>query len=212
MGTGTPPPRLDGQYLPCGADIDDLLEQVAAGRTDPDDGHQAHCPHCQAALTEFAALWAPVRDLADQPVPTPTGLVAGVMHHIEKLSQNVWYTLHLADTGAIRVATRVVAAVARRAALRVPGVRVALGRSSTTATAKATEAGTRLHRHPHTAVGVLGRTAVVELAVTVTYGQSIPDVARHVQQRVTNDLRRDIGLRDVVVNVTVDEVLPPPSS
>ena len=53
---------LNAVTLPCGADVDALLEQVADGHGADRDAHQRDCVHCQAALAEFAALWAPVID------------------------------------------------------------------------------------------------------------------------------------------------------
>jgi hypothetical protein len=50
----------------------------------------------------------------------------------------------------------------------IPGVRVALGHSTQGEIAALAEKATLGHRHPHAAVGVLGRTAVVDLAVAVT--------------------------------------------
>ena len=50
----------------------------------------------------------------------------------------------------------------------IPGVRVALGRSTESKIAALAEKATFGHRHPNAAVGVLGRTAVC-LAVAVTY-------------------------------------------
>jgi uncharacterized alkaline shock family protein YloU len=213
MTAGTPPDGTLGltqRQVPCGTDIDNLLEQVAEGRAAERDEHQSHCPHCQAALIELADVWAPVRQLAEQPVTTPTSILAAVIRHIDRLTHDMWYTLHQAEAGAIKVAARVIAVTARQAALRVPGVRIVFGRS--TATARAAEADTRQHRHPHAAAGVMGRTAVVDLALTVTYGQSIDHVARQVQQRVIADLRDTLGLQHVAVNITVDDVLPPPTN
>jgi hypothetical protein len=43
-------------------------------------------------------------------------------------------------------------------------VRVALGRSTHSKLAELAEQASLKHRHPHAAVGVLGRTAVVDLA------------------------------------------------
>jgi uncharacterized alkaline shock family protein YloU len=56
-------------------------------------------------------------------------------------------------------------------------------------------------------VGVLGRTAVVDLAVAVSYGDSAHAVAREIQQHVIAALRDRVGLQTVVVNVTVDDIL-----
>ena len=198
---------LEAVTLPCGADVDAVLEQVADGHAADLDAHQRDCVHCQAALTELAALWAPVAETAASPVPAPPGLTAAVMSQIRVLVRDVWYTLQTTDLGFVRIATRIVAALARDAARRVPGVRVALGRSTHSKLAALTERATAGHHHPHAAVGVLGRTAVVDLAVAVTYGDPVHEVARDIQQHVIATLREQIGLQTVAVNITVDDIL-----
>jgi len=198
---------LNAVTLPCGADVDELLEQVADGHGADRDAHQRECVHCQAALAEFAALWAPVIDTAARPVPAPRGLTAAVMSQIRVLVRDVWYTLQTTDLGVIRIAARIVAALARDSARMVPGVRVALGRSTHGKLAELAEHGSLKHRHPHAAVGVLGRTAVVDLAVAVTYGDPVRDVARDIQRHVIATLRESIGLQTITVNVTVDDIL-----
>jgi uncharacterized alkaline shock family protein YloU len=197
-----------GGRLACGMDVDEMLEQAADGHADQLTGHQQHCPHCRAALHEFSRVWEPVRRLAAEPVAIPAAVKAAVASQIRKLVSDVWYTLQLTDGGAIRVAARVVAAIARRAAQNVPGVRVAFGRSTHSTTAGLAEQSTLRHRHPHSAVGVLGRTAVVDLAIAVQYGENLDLIARQVQQRVTADLRACTVLREIAVNVTVDDILP----
>lgn len=196
------------QELVCGRSVDDVLEQAADGRSAERDEHQQTCPHCQAALGELADLWAPVAELAHEPVVAPAQLRQLILDQVDKLVQDIWYTLQFTDGGAVRIAARVVATVARDTARLVPGVRVALGRSTQSEVAKLVAKATRRHRHPHAAVGVLGRTAVVDLAVAVTYGAVVDDVARDVQQRVMRELQDNIGLKTVTVNVTVDDVLP----
>jgi uncharacterized alkaline shock family protein YloU len=89
----------------------------------------------------------------------------------------------------------------------IPGVRVALGRSTRGPLAALAEKATFGHRHPHAAVGVLGRTAVVDLAVAIGYGDRAQQVAREIQRSVMSTLRDQVGLRDVTVNVTIDDVL-----
>jgi uncharacterized alkaline shock family protein YloU len=198
---------LDASFLPCGAEVDVLLEQAAEGRGADRDAHQQDCVHCQAALGEFAILWDPVAELAAVPVSAPSGLVAAVMSQVRRLVHDIWYTLETTETGAIRIAARIVAALARDSAQTIPGVRVALGRSTHGKLAALTEKATFGHRHPGGAVGVLGRTAVVDLAVAVGYGEPAHQVARQIQQHVTKTLRDQVGLRDVTVNVTIDDVL-----
>ncbi|HEX8304040.1 MAG TPA: Asp23/Gls24 family envelope stress response protein [Jatrophihabitans sp.] len=199
------------QHLACGADVDELLEQVADGDADRLSEHQRTCPHCQAAIAEFRVLWAPVQEYARQPVRLPQRLRASVLKQVDRLVHDVWYTLQLTDIGAVRVAARVVAAVARDAASQVPGVRVALGRSTESRIARLVSRATSGHLHPHAAVGVLGRTAVVDLALAVSYGQPVHEVALEVQRRVIAELKENIGLQSVTVNVTVDDVSPKPA-
>ena len=197
---------LTAVTLPCGADVDPVLEQVADGHAADLDAHQRDCVHCRAAIAEFAALWAPMAETAASPVPAPAGLTAAVMSQIRVLVRDVWYTLQTTDLGFIRIAARIVAALARDTARLVPGVRVALGRSTHSNTVALTGPATVGHHHPRAAVGVLGRTAVVDLAVAVTYGEPLPEVARNMQQRVIATLRDQIGLQTAVVNVTIDDI------
>ena len=163
--------------------------------------------HCQAALGEFTALWGPVAELAAAPVSAPPGLVAAVMSQVRRLVHDIWYTLEITEIGAVRIAARIVAALARDSARMIPGVRVALGRSTHGKVAALAEKATFGHQHPHAAVGVLGRTAVVDLAVAIGYGHPAHQVAREIQRQVTATLRDQVGLRNVTVNVTIDDVL-----
>jgi uncharacterized alkaline shock family protein YloU len=195
------------RHLACGADIDELLEQAADGNAGQLTGHQRRCLHCQAALREFSRLWEPVRSLAAEHVAVLAALKAAVASQIRKLVADVWYTLQLSDTGAIRIAARVIATIARQAARTVPGVRAAFGRSTHSATAGPAESATLRHHHPPAAAGVLGRTAVVDLAIAAHYGTQLDAIARQVQQRAIADLRAKTGLHDVTVNVTIDDVI-----
>ena len=198
---------LGAATLACGADVDLLYEQVADGRGADRNAHQQQCVHCQAALSEFTALWGPVSELAAAPVPPPPGLAASVMSQMRALVRDIWYTLEITEIGAIRIAARIVATLARDCARMIPGVRVALGRSTQGRIAALPEKATFGHRHPQAAVGVLGRTAVVDLAVAVTYNDPVHEVARDIQRQVTATLRDQVGLRSVTVNVTVDDIL-----
>ena len=195
----------DSRELACGALVDDVLEHVADGDGDHLGDHRQHCPHCQAAITEFTRIWSPVRRLADEPVHVPHRLKTSVMRHVDKLVHDIGYTLDLTDAGAMRVATRVIAAIARDAARRVPGVRMVLARTTQSPMTDPLDT-----RNPNAEVGVLGRTTVVDLAVAVTYGQQVHHVAQEIQRRVTAELQHNVGLQTITVNVTVDDVLPGP--
>ena len=154
-------------------------------------------------------LWEPVVSAAGDAVAIPPGLSASIKSAVQRRIRDVWFTFEATDGGAIRVAARIVGVLARDTARRVPGVRVVLGRSSESKMAAIAEKATLGHRHPHSAVGVLGRTAAVDLAVAVTYGDPAPDVARQIQLDVITALRNGIGLTGIQVNIAVDDVLPP---
>jgi len=84
-----------------------------------------------------------------------------------------------------------VATRARDAARTVPRGPVALGRSTHGKVSRALPSGPPFSTiNPHAAVGVLGRTAVVDLAVAVSYGEPVHEVARHIQRQVIATLRR----------------------
>ena len=196
---------LTAGKLVCGADVDLLLEQVADGGGQLSD-HQRDCVHCRAAIGEFTALWDPVREVAATPVPPPAELTATVIRRIRRLVHDVGYTLQITDGGTIRIAARIVAALARDSARLVPGVRVAFGRSRHS-TLGAFASDGPLTQRPGASAGVLGRTAVVDLAVAVNYGMPVHDVARDIQRQVIAALHHGLGLQNVTVNVTVDDVL-----
>jgi len=193
--------------LACGADAGQLLEQAAGGLGGELTGHQRGCLHCQAALGEFSRIWESVRILAAEQISLPAAVRAAVSGQIRKLTADVWYALELTEGGAIRVAARVVARIARDAGRQVAGARVVFGRSTRAVAAVRAEAATLQHRHPAAAAGVLGRTAVVDLAVAAEYGQKLDAVAHAVQRRAIEELRARAGLTDVVVNVTIDDVI-----
>jgi uncharacterized alkaline shock family protein YloU len=193
--------------LSCGADVDALFEQVADGYADQLTDHQRDCVYCRAAISELSALWGPVRELAATPVPLPPGLTEAIISRIRRLVRDVGYTLQMTEGGALRIAARIVAALARDAASGVPGVRLALGRTVPgTLTASAGNV-LRGRRRARTAAGVLGRTAVVDLAVAVSYERPVHHVARDIQRQVAAALRKDCGLQAVTVNVSIDDIL-----
>ena len=70
--------------LPCGADLDPLVAQVADGAVPRDPGHQAGCPHCQAALAQLRELWSLAGRLARERVDAPDRIDAVVMGRIQR--------------------------------------------------------------------------------------------------------------------------------
>ena len=198
---------LNAGSLACGADVDTLLEQVADGHAGRLTDHQRDCVHCRAAIGELNTLWSPVRELAAASVPPPPGLATAVIGRIRRLVRDVGYTLEMTDGGAIRIAARIVAALARDSASRVPGVRLALGRTTHGALSALAQGAMPAERPAGTAAGVLGRTAVVDLTVAVNYDRPVHHVALDIQKQVAAALRNDLGLRAATVNVVIGDIL-----
>ena len=201
--TGSSP----GEQLACGRSWDALLEHVADGRDRPVDQHQRTCPHCQAARAELERVWAPVRSLAAEPVRAPRALLSKVMQQVHAAAEQSWYTLIPAEQGSTRIAARVIATLARRAAARVPGVRVVLGRTTEPRAARRAAAATDQHDPSGSAVGVAGSSTFVELAVAAQYDMPLHELAEHVRAAVVHDLTRLAALQNVQVDVTIDDVL-----
>jgi hypothetical protein len=70
--------------LPCGADLDAMVAQVADGAAPADPGHQAGCRHCQAALARLGELWSLAGRLARERVEAPEQIDAVVMGRIRR--------------------------------------------------------------------------------------------------------------------------------
>ena len=69
--------------LPCGADLDPLVAQVADD-VPGDLVHQADCPLCQAALAQLQELWSLVGRLAAERVDAPERIDAVVLGRIQR--------------------------------------------------------------------------------------------------------------------------------
>ena len=163
--------------------------------------------HCQAALQEFSRVWAPVRSLAAEQVAVPAALKtrrrqpdpqARRRRLVHPPAQRRRSHPHRRPRSSHH-RTR-----SRPQRPRRPG-RLRPQHRSTAATPA--ERATLRHRHPQAAAGVLGRTAVVDLAIAAHYGSRLDAIAREVQQRAIAELRAKAGLQDVTVNVTVDDVI-----
>ena len=70
--------------LPCGADPGLLVDQVADRLAPADPGHQAGCPHCQAALAQLEELWSLAGRLARERVEAPERIDAVVMGRMRR--------------------------------------------------------------------------------------------------------------------------------
>ena len=178
--------------LPCGADVDHLLEQAADGHAGQYNSHQAGCPHCQAALAEYDRLLTPVRDLAAEPVTVPDTVLAEVLRRIRGALPDADYGVIPSPRGTTRIAGHVVAMTARVVTEQVSGVRVALARHETTRV----EAGTS------------GLTTALRITLAADWGEDLHDLADRVRAAVAGAVADVTGLRAFRVDITIDDVLP----
>jgi uncharacterized alkaline shock family protein YloU len=197
------------EHLPCGVEVAELVEQVAAGRGDQRSDHQATCPHCSALLPELDRLWAPIGEFTREQVTPPPGLVTVVMRQVRRLVAAAWLSLRTSSRGTTRVARWVVARIAGLAARQVPGVHQVLSHVADIDTAsQPAPAGHNRQRRDAADVGA-GRTAI-HLDLVTQYGESIPAIAQAVRHTVTKRIQDLTGLEVTEVNITIDDIASKP--
>ncbi len=111
------------EQLPCGAELESLLVQVADHEPASDPEHQASCAYCQAALESLRREWMDVQALAREPVAIPGGVTARIMLATRELAVLLAdSTLIDGPRGETRISHIAVARVAQRLAAGIPGV------------------------------------------------------------------------------------------
>jgi uncharacterized alkaline shock family protein YloU len=197
--------------VPCGAWLDDLLEQVADGIPSADPAHQETCPHCRAALAELADLWIPVRRLAAVNVTAPSSLTSTIMERVHTIAAHGWHAVLTGQSGVTRIAAWVVAVIARRAAAGVPGVGTVHGQVTPPALGPvhAEYPPDRPSRAQHAAaagLGVAGRRVVIRIAVTAAAGRPLPALAEQIRRRVRAEVSTLTGLAVAAVDVEITDL------
>lgn len=188
--------------LVCGADSGALLTQVAEGRAAERDDHQRRCPHCQAALAEYARLWAPFDQLAGTEVHAPPGLLDRALAAIRETAGPTGWGRVSDPDGSFLVAARAVVSVAGHAARTCSGVRVAL--SALGELTDPADSGDAV------IAGVSGQSVAVELTVAAEYGHDLHRLATHLRDRVSAEVLAQTGLDVVEVDVSITDVFPRP--
>lgn len=188
----------DAQRLACGIAVDQLLTQVADNRPATDPAHQDHCPSCQTALADLRRLWAPVAELAAEDVRAPSTLLAAVLARIRDVTSDPLVVIVPTPSGPLRVAARVINAVARLAAGEVPAVGLALSHAADPT-------------HHSARDGEGGPPVDIKVDITAAYGAPLHLVAEAVRRRIAADLHHHLGLTTGTIDVTVLDVHPAPS-
>lgn len=176
--------------LACGVTLDLLVDQVTTKQQRPvDAAHQASCAHCQAALVALREAWGELRCFARQPVAVPPGLSERIMTHVSALRSRWGDGAVLAgERGETRIGERVIARVARGAALAVPGVALA------------------------SALGVIvdpaSRDQVrLRLRLTITFGPAVDALADAVRAQVSQQVSAQTGTRVAGVDIAVEDLI-----
>lgn len=186
---------MSADQLPCGADIDDIVNQVADGDAADRTPHQAGCPHCQAALAEYDRAFAPVRELTAQPVQVPDAVLEEVLRRLRGSLSDPAYAVLPGPQGVTRIAGHIVALTARTATEQVPGVHVALARSE-----PATGPGTEV------TAGVAGSSTALRITVAAAWGEDLHALADRIRRAVADAVRATTGLRPVEIDIVIDDM------
>lgn len=181
--------RVGGHPLPCGRFVEDVFDDLEAGRT---DDHGRSCPHCTTARRSLTTLVEATRALVDDPVEPPANLLDRIMQAVRAEARRgaaLPLTSPVPDLGPIDISEQAVAAVVRYAADTVEGVRARSCR------VVADPADPRALR--------------IEMTVSLRYGTGpAQDVLDTVRARIGSALRGQVGARAGAVDLDVVDLWP----
>lgn len=188
--------QLDGHPLPCGRLVEDVFDDIEAGRT---DAHGRTCEHCITAGRSLAALQEATRALVEDPAEPPAGLLDRIMQAVvaegrrgERLppaATNGSGDPFDIDLGPIDISEQAVAAVVRYAADTVDGVRARSCRVSID--------------------GDDPRALIIALTVSLRYGSGpVAEQIAVVRSRIATAVKGQVGVRAAGIDIRVVDVWP----
>jgi len=177
--------------LPCGVELDALIEQITEATSPRDPDHQAHCPYCQTALAGFRQGWSDVQTLAGAPVPIPPALTTRIMTRVRVLAHRAAQNLILAGArGHTQISHQVIAQIARRIALATPGVLFASAQPEPGETAGP-------------------RSVTLTLRLITTYGPALRPLAAAVRANLNRRLPNVTGAEIEHINIAITDIAEP---
>lgn len=117
-----------GHLLPCGRTVEDVWDDMEAGRI---TAHSLDCPHCTTARASLDQLAAATSALVDDPAEPPAGFLDKIMTAV-RADLSLGHTIALPSpasnplsnpTGQVDISTYALAAVLRYAVDGVEGIR-----------------------------------------------------------------------------------------
>jgi hypothetical protein len=177
--------------LPCGADLEQLVAQVADTEPAANPAHQARCPYCQATLRGLRDAWQDFHTLAIQPVPIPATLTAQIMARVRILARHATDSILLGHPrGETRISHALVGRVIGRVALGVPGVIFASARPIP-------------HQPPDP------RRLGVTIRLVVAYGPAIEALVQAVRAIIDRHVPALTGAQLTQIDITIEDIATP---
>lgn len=177
--------------LPCGVELDTLVDQITEGTVPPDPAHQAHCPYCQTALRGFRQGWSDLQTLAGAPVAIPRDLTTRIMTRVRVLARRAAQNIILAGVhGHTQISHQVIAQIAHRIALKIPGVLFASAQPDPGEAADPTR-------------------VKLTLQLITAYGPALHPLARAVRAALHRRLPRLTGAGIDTINIVIADIAEP---
>ena len=183
--------------LPCGAEPVDSLAQVCDGHGAELTRHQRDCAYCRPLLIEQEQLWAPVEELAAEPVRAPSSIVEGALAHLREIADGPGGRLLPSTTPP-----------GRTSCPGCPGS--GRGWSCATPASPPRRSRVRLALSRLGARGDVAEDGTVELALTVAvdHHQDLHALAERIRTEVAAHVHALTGVRPTSVDVHIDDVVP----
>jgi hypothetical protein len=177
--------------LPCGADLEQLVVQVADNEPAANPAHQGRCPYCQATLRRLRDAWEDVHTLATQPVPIPPALTAQIMARVRILAGHAADSILIGHPrGATRISHVVIGRVIQRVAFTVPGVIFASAR-------------------PIAPEPPDPRRVSVAIRLVVAYGPAVEALVQTVRAIIDRRVPALTGAQLTHIDITIEDIATP---
>ncbi|MET8186846.1 Asp23/Gls24 family envelope stress response protein [Streptomyces sp. NPDC005246] len=178
--------EAQGYVLPCGRDMETVWERLEPADTGLADTHDPNCEHCSAARQSLVILQDVTGRLASEEMGPPLGFTGRIMSAVRaEVRRHHMLALPGAEPGGVQISEQAVAAVLRRAADSVDGVRARHCRISVTETEGAVE---------------------VEMSLAVAYRRFSADAVDEVRERVLAAAAARVGIALVRLDLTVEDL------
>ncbi|MFE7775183.1 Asp23/Gls24 family envelope stress response protein [Streptomyces sp. NPDC057445] len=175
-----------GCMLPCGRDVETVWERLDPVDTGVADAHELACEYCSAARESLVVLREATGELASEEAGPALGLTGRIMSAVRaEVRRHHMLALQSPEPGGLRISEQAVAAVLRRAADSVDGVRA---------------------RHCRIAVTETDGVVEVEMSLAVAYRTFSAHAFDEVRERVRAAATARVGMTLTRLDLTVEDL------